>query len=102
MNDITLDELKLQLPSDIATAITAVSLPVDTTTAEFLNKLLIAANKAANEKNVSLAVGEKITSYGLPTFSAVQSVNGQYFVNQSIALSTRQLLGFDSNMAINA
>lgn len=102
MNDITLEELKLQLASDMATAINSVSLPADTSTAEFLNKLLVAANKAAAEKNVGLATGEKISSYGLPVFSSVQSSNGEYFINQSIAITTRQALGFDSSVAINA
>jgi len=102
MNDITLEELRAALPADIATAINAVALPANTTTAEFLNKILVGANQAAVEKNVALPAGEKITSYGLPVFSSVQTSAGAYFINQSIALTTRQPLGFDSSVAINA
>ena len=103
MNDITLEELKAQLPADVATAINSVSLPANTTTAEFLNKILMGANKAAVEKNAGLAVGERINSYGSPTFSNVQGnpANG-YFVNQTITLSNRLPVAFDDGVAINS
>lgn len=103
MNDITLEELKAQLPADIATAINSVSLPANTTTAEFLNKILMGASRAALEKNTTLAVGERINSYGPPVFSNVQgNPSIGYFVNQSITLSNRLPVAFDEGSAVNA
>lgn len=103
MNDITLEELKAQLPADVAAAINTLSLPANTTTAEFFNKLLIGANKAALARNAELPVGERINSYGPPTFSNVQgsSANG-YFVNQTITLSNRLPVEFDAGVALNS
>lgn len=103
MNDITLEELKAQLPADVATAINSVSLPANTSTAEFLNKILIGANRAAIEKNAGLAVGERINSYGAPTFSNVQgNATTGYFLNQTITISNRLPVAFDEGVAVNS
>lgn len=103
MNDITLEELKAQLPADVATAINSLVLPANTTTAEFFNKLLIGANKAAVAKNAELPVGERIASYGSPVFSNVQGspANG-YFINQTITITNRLPLAFDEGVAVNS
>lgn len=103
MNDITLEELKAQLPADITAAINAVVLPANTSTAEFFNKILIGASKAAVAKNTELAVGERINSYGPPVFSNVQgNATTGYFINQSITISNRLPVAFDDGTAVNS
>lgn len=103
MNDITLEELKASLPADVAAAINTLSLPANTTTAEFFNKLLIGANKAAIAKNAELPVGERINSYGPPVFSNVQgNATSGYFLNQTITVSNRLPVAFDEGVAVNA
>jgi hypothetical protein len=102
MNDITLAELIAALPADVATSLASVSLPPSTTTAEWLAKILTGANTAAITKNQTLAAGERVNSYGVPAFSGAQVLNGAYFVTQSITLSTRVPLAFDSAYAVNS
>lgn len=101
MNDITLDELRGQCPPDVAAALASVVLPANTTTNEFLNKILMGAFRAASTKNVELPVGERIASYPAPTFGAVQLVNGQYVQNQTQSLVSRLPVNFDEAVAVN-
>lgn len=102
MNDITLDELKAQLPTDIAAVFTSVTLPAGTTVNEFLNKIIMSANKAATVKNAGLAAGERIASYPNPNFSAVQLVNGAYVQTQTSSIVSRLPVNFDEASAVNA